>query len=138
MIFRSLAALVLSAAALTASAEGFDLVNVTLVDGTGAEPRTGISVSIRDGRIAAIADSAPAAAAGIRRIDMNGRFLLPGLIDAHAHIESPAAALRALQSGVTTARVLGRNVGAAGGGYLRILPLAVLERAFAAMNASAG
>ncbi len=32
---------------------------------------------------------------------------MPGLIDAHAHIESPAAALRALQSGVTTARVLG-------------------------------
>ncbi len=40
---------------------------------------------------------------------MKGRFLLPGLIDAHAHIESPAAALRALQSGVTTARVLGDN-----------------------------
>ena len=109
MIFRSIAALALSAAALTASAEGFDLVNVTLVDGTGAEPRTGVSVSIRDGRIAAITESAPAAAAGIRRIDMNGRFLLPGLIDAHAHIESPAAALRALQSGVTTARVLGDN-----------------------------
>ena len=109
MIIRSIAALALSAAALAASAEGFDLVNVTLVDGTGAEPRTGVSVSIRDGRIAAITESAPAAAAGIRRIDMNGRFLLPGLIDAHAHIESPAAALRALQSGVTTARVLGDN-----------------------------
>ncbi len=40
---------------------------------------------------------------------MKGRFLLPGLIDAHAHIESPAAALRAIQSGVTTARVLGDN-----------------------------
>ncbi|HET9888050.1 MAG TPA: XrtA system polysaccharide deacetylase [bacterium] len=35
---------------------------------------------------------------------------------------------------LTTARLFGRNVGAAGGGYLRILPLAVLERAFAAMN----
>ena len=67
MIFRSIAALALSAAALTASAEGLDLVNVTLVDGTGAEPRTGVSVSIRDGRIAAIADSAPAAAAASGR-----------------------------------------------------------------------
>jgi polysaccharide deacetylase family protein (PEP-CTERM system associated) len=37
---------------------------------------------------------------------------------------------------LTTARVLGRNVGAAGGGYLRILPLAVLEHAFGAMNES--
>jgi imidazolonepropionase-like amidohydrolase len=43
----------------------------------------------------------------VRRIDLKGRYLLPGLIDAHAHIESPAAALRAILSGVTTARVLG-------------------------------
>ena len=43
----------------------------------------------------------------MRRIDLGGRYLLPGLIDAHAHIESPDAALRALHSGVTTARVLG-------------------------------
>ena len=64
--------------------------------------------SVIDGRIAAIAESVPEAA-GVRRIDLAGRYLLPGLIDAHAHIESPAAALRALHSGVTTARVLGDN-----------------------------
>jgi imidazolonepropionase-like amidohydrolase len=109
MIFRTIAALALAVAAMTASAESFDLVNVTLVDGTGGAPRAGASVSVRDGKIAAITDRAPAAAAGIRRIDLQGRYLLPGLIDAHAHIESPAAALRALQSGVTTARVLGDN-----------------------------
>lgn len=109
MIVRSLAALALAAATLTASAEGLDLVNVTLVDGTGAAPRPGVTVSIRDGRISAIGDRAPAPAAGVRQIDLQGRFLLPGLIDAHAHIESPAAALRAVQSGVTTARVLGDN-----------------------------
>src|SRR5262245_43530915 len=107
MFIRALAALFLSAAALNATAEDFDLLYVTLVDGTGAEPRPGVSVSVRAGKIAAIEDQAPAAAKGIRQIDMKGRFLLPGLIDAHAHIESPAAALRALQSGVTTARVLG-------------------------------
>jgi imidazolonepropionase-like amidohydrolase len=107
MLIRALAALVLAVAALTATAEDFDLVNVTLVDGTGAEPRPGVSVSIRAGKIAAIGDRAPAAAAGVRQIDMKGRYVLPGLIDAHAHIESPAAALRAIQSGVTTARVLG-------------------------------
>ena len=36
---------------------------------------------------------------------------------------------------LTTLRVLGRNVGASGGGYLRLLPLAILETAFARMNA---
>jgi imidazolonepropionase-like amidohydrolase len=90
-----------------AHAQDLDLVNATLIDGTGAPARTGITVSVRDGKIAAIAERAPAAAAGVRRIDLKGRHLLPGLIDAHSHIESPDAALRALQSGVTTARVLG-------------------------------
>jgi imidazolonepropionase-like amidohydrolase len=94
-------------AAHAATAEDFDLVNATLVDGTGAEPRAGVTVSVRDGRFSAISQQTPAATAGVRRIDLKGRYLLPGLIDAHAHIESPAAALRAILSGVTTARVLG-------------------------------
>jgi imidazolonepropionase-like amidohydrolase len=102
-----IAALALTVLAFSAVAEDLDLVDATLVDGTGAVPRAGVSLSVRGGRIAAISDRAPAAAPGVRRIDLKGRHLLPGFIDAHAHIESPAAALRALQSGVTTARVLG-------------------------------
>lgn len=100
-------ALVFAALPLLAGAQDLDLVDVTLVDGTGAPARSHVSVSVRDGRIVAISERAPAPAAGVRRIDLGGRYLLPGLIDAHAHIESPAAALRALRSGVTTARVLG-------------------------------
>src|SRR5262245_64047800 len=107
MFIRALAAILAAATALAAAAQDLDLVNVTLVDGTGAPPKAGVSVSVRGGRISAISEQAPAAADGVRRIDLKGRYLLPGLIDAHAHIESPAAALRALQSGVTTARVLG-------------------------------
>jgi imidazolonepropionase-like amidohydrolase len=94
------------AAPRTALAQDLDLVNVTLVDGTGAAPRAGVTVTVRDGKIASIVERAPATT-GVRRIDLGGRYLLPGLIDAHSHIESPAAALRALQSGVTTSRVLG-------------------------------
>ncbi len=109
MFFRAIAVLTISLAAAQVIAQDLDLVNATLVDGTGAEPRTGVTVSVRGGKIAAIADRAPAAAAGVRSIDLAGRYLMPGLIDAHAHIESPAAALRALKSGVTTARVLGDN-----------------------------
>jgi imidazolonepropionase-like amidohydrolase len=37
-------------------------------------------------------------------------YLLPGFIDAHAHIEDPAAARRALQSGVTTGARVGRRL----------------------------
>ena len=103
----ALAALTSAAWPFAAFSQDLDLVNVTLIDGTGAAPRKGVAVSVRGGKIATIATSAPAPVAGVRRIELGGRYLLPGLIDAHAHIESPAAALRALQSGVTTARVLG-------------------------------
>ena len=102
--------LILLAAAccpLAAAAQNVDIVNVTLIDGTGAAARKGVSLTVRDGRIASIDTQVPATTPGIRRIDLGGRYLLPGLIDAHAHIESPDAALRALRSGVTTARVLG-------------------------------
>jgi imidazolonepropionase-like amidohydrolase len=104
---RKVALLVFAVLPFLASAQDIDLVDATLVDGTGAAPRMGVTVSVRDGKVAAISERAPAQANGVRRIDLGGRYLLPGLIDAHAHIETPAAALRALQSGVTTARVLG-------------------------------
>lgn len=107
MPIRAIAVLFLSLAATQAAAQDLDLVNATLVDGTGAAPRPGVTVSVRAGKIAAISASAPEPTAGVRRVDLGGRTLIPGLIDAHAHIESPAAALRAVQSGVTTARVLG-------------------------------
>jgi imidazolonepropionase-like amidohydrolase len=106
-MIRSIAWLMLASIPAHAAAQDLDLVNATLIDGTGAEPRTGVTVAVRAGRIEAISDRATPPADGVRRIDLNGRYLLPGLIDAHAHIESPEAALRALQSGVTTARVLG-------------------------------
>jgi imidazolonepropionase-like amidohydrolase len=104
---RGIAALAFALFPLLALAQDLDLVNATLIDGTGAAPRAGVTINVRDGKIMAISATAPAQADGIRRIDLGGRYLLPGLIDAHAHIESPAAALRALKSGVTTARVLG-------------------------------
>ena len=107
MLLRSLAAGLLSVAAFAAVAQDLDLVNVMLVDGTGAEPRPGVTVSVRGGKITAISDKAPQSGKDVRRIELGGRYLLPGLIDAHAHIESPSSALVAVTSGITTARVLG-------------------------------
>jgi imidazolonepropionase-like amidohydrolase len=106
-ILRGLLLLAIASCPLAAAAQNLDILNVTLVDGTGAPARKEVSLTVRDGRIASIDTRVPATTPGIRRIDLGGRYLLPGLIDAHAHIESPDAALRALRSGVTTARVLG-------------------------------
>jgi imidazolonepropionase-like amidohydrolase len=81
------------------------LGGATVLDGTGSPGRTA-SVLVRGGRIEQVA-SEIAAPPGAESLDLRGRFLLPGLIDAHTHIDSPEAAQQALHAGVTTARVLG-------------------------------
>ena len=98
--------IVIAALAGPALAQDLVLQNATIIDGTGSPPREGVTIVVRGGRIASL-DSSAAPSPGTRTIDLQGRFLLPGLIDAHAHILDPASALRALHSGVTTARVLG-------------------------------
>jgi imidazolonepropionase-like amidohydrolase len=42
-------------------------------------------------------------------LDLKGRWLLPGFVDAHAHLADLGAARRALASGATTVRCLGVN-----------------------------
>ena len=57
-----------------------------LIDGLGGPPRERTVVSIEDGRITAVVE-----ASGDRppdAIDLAGRTLMPGLIDAHAHLSS--------------------------------------------------
>ncbi len=79
------------------------LVNVHVLDGRDPTHAPLVDIRIDNGRIAEIRPALPNAAG----LDLRGYYLLPGFVDAHAHIEDPAAARRALQSGVTTVRVLG-------------------------------
>jgi predicted amidohydrolase YtcJ len=44
------------------------------------------AVLIRDGRIAALGEDARSAARGVRRLDLDGAVVLPGLIDTHPHL----------------------------------------------------
>lgn len=84
--------------------------NVHLIDGTGAAAQRDMEVVVRDGKIAAIgrgphAVHAVGAVAGpVDTMDGGGRWMLPGLIDAHTHIATRSAMQRALESGVTTVR----------------------------------
>ena len=60
--------------------------NVTLVEESG-ERLPGTTVVIRDGRIAQVArDASTAIPADAEVVDGTGRFLIPGLWDAHAHL----------------------------------------------------
>jgi imidazolonepropionase-like amidohydrolase len=59
----------------------------TLFDGTGAESIPGGVVVIDDGRIVAVGPADETAAPSTARvIDLGGRFVMPGLVDAHSHI----------------------------------------------------
>ncbi|HSF16661.1 MAG TPA: amidohydrolase family protein [Vicinamibacteria bacterium] len=92
----------------TAPAEEFVLTNANLIDGVAPNPLEDRAVVIRDGRIVDIVASGAATASG-RRYDLHGKYLLPGLIDAHVHLASSAQAKRALLSGITTVRSMGTS-----------------------------
>ncbi len=69
------------------SGGGQALVGVTVIDGLGNPPQTGRVVWIRDGRIAEVAAADGwQAPRGVQRIELPGRFVMPGLIDLHAHV----------------------------------------------------
>ena len=81
------------------------LINASVVNvRTGAVQRRA-TVVLRGGRIDSV--STGAAPAGAQVIDLNGRYLVPGLIDAHVHIASLPQVRAALESGVTTVRSAG-------------------------------
>jgi len=60
------------------------LWNVRLIDGTGSPARDRVAIHLRDGLIHAIADAASERVPD-GALDLAGRTILPGLIDAHVH-----------------------------------------------------
>ena len=70
-------------------AETTALTHATVIDGTGAEPLADSTVLIRAGRIVAVYPAGSRALpAGATVEDLTGKWLIPGLIDAHVHIAS--------------------------------------------------
>ncbi len=85
-VLLALIALILLACGGEGSA-GQALVGVTVIDGLGNPPVPGRVVVIRDGRIAEVAAADGwQATRGVQAIEMPGRFVMPGLIDLHAHV----------------------------------------------------
>jgi imidazolonepropionase-like amidohydrolase len=63
------------------------LTGARVIDGTGRTPLNQATLIIRNGRIEAV--GAPAAVtvpAGATRVDMSGKTIMPGMINAHAHV----------------------------------------------------
>jgi imidazolonepropionase-like amidohydrolase len=101
-------ALMLALGPLTAchrsSPDGVALVGATLFDGSGGPVLPNAVVVVRRGHIESVGTQAGfTLPAKTREVDVTGRWIIPGLIDAHAHVE-PWALPRYLAWGVTTVR----------------------------------
>ena len=86
------------------------VVGGTLIDGTAGEPLADAAIFVRDGKFVAVTTAAKAAALlpHAQRLDARGKWLIPGLVDAHVHYyEWMDEAL--LSHGVTTVRDVGAN-----------------------------
>ncbi len=81
--------------------------NANVIDGVSAEPIKNASIVVADGKIQEIKAGDVSVPAGAKTVDLQGKYVIPGLIDAHVHFRSFGAAERALKSGVTTARSMG-------------------------------
>ena len=75
-------------ARLTGAGPGALLVHGRIIDGLGREPIEDGFVAIEGGRIVAIGpiSTLPWRESDLPTIDLEGRTLMPGLIDCHAHL----------------------------------------------------
>jgi imidazolonepropionase-like amidohydrolase len=86
------------------------LTNVTVIDGTGAPPQSGVSVVIVGDRITAVEGTEvikiPRRA---KVVDASGKYIIPGLWDMHVHFYAGGADLAPLfiANGVTSVRDMG-------------------------------
>jgi imidazolonepropionase-like amidohydrolase len=65
------------------------LTGARVIDGTGAAPLEQATIVIADGRIQAVGTGAAVTIpAGATRVDMSGKTIVPGLINAHGHLNA--------------------------------------------------
>lgn len=115
------------AAASEPTAPAQDLVvfrNATLFDGTGRSPTYNMDVIVEGERIKQVvpdADLDPDLLQKAKIVDVRGRFLMPGMIDAHVHLATPpnrrqaeAVLRRDIYGGVTAVRDMADDLRAVG------------------------
>ncbi len=103
LAFVSLAAMALATSPL--SAQTADQVTVIhagqLLDKPGSPPRGQSTIVVRNGKIAEVLNGHQSGPAGATLIDLKDKFVLPGLIDSHVHLDSDAGGNAGLIESVT-------------------------------------
>jgi imidazolonepropionase-like amidohydrolase len=85
------------------------IVHANVIDGISATPIMDATVVVVRGHIQSIGHGEAPAGSPANVLDLKGHWLLPGFVDAHAHIGDLPSARRALLSGATTVRDMGVN-----------------------------
>jgi len=73
----------------SAGAQTTVLTHATLIDGTGAAPQRDVTIVMENGRIRAIGRGV-AMPPNASVVDLSGKFVVPGIINAHGHVGPPA------------------------------------------------
>ena len=96
LILATVALLLSSFAAATAQQGAVTVIHAGwLLDRPGEDPRTDVSIVVRDGVIEAVEDGF-VSRSGADVVDLRDRFVMPGFIDSHVHLSSelgPSGAL---------------------------------------------
>jgi imidazolonepropionase-like amidohydrolase len=81
-------------------------VGARIIDGTGKPAIENATLVIRDGHVEAVGTKVKVPA-GAERIDASGKTIIPGLINAHGHVNTEAQLGIYLRDGITTILSLG-------------------------------
>lgn len=81
---------------------------LTLIDGTTRAPVANATLLVRDGRVLAAGPSTSVRIPeGVERVSLTGKFVIPGLINTHGHVNAPADLSTYAAYGITTVYSLG-------------------------------
>ena len=84
--------------------DGVALIGATVFDGTSSQPQVDQVIIVRNDKIEAIGSRAEVdVPRRMRTVDLKGKFIVPGLIDGHVHLQRWTLA-RFLAAGVTSVR----------------------------------
>ena len=102
------ATFLLVACASSAHAQAKAFTGATLIDGTDRAPIANATIVVRDGRIVAAGPtSSVTIPSGATRVALGGKTVIPGLINAHGHVNAPADLETYAAYGITTVYSLG-------------------------------
>jgi imidazolonepropionase-like amidohydrolase len=121
LVLSAFSAILLAYSCSSARPPSLAITHVTLIDGTGSAALPDMTVFLADERIDAIGPSQSVLIPrGTKTLDATGKFLMPGLVDMHAHLMGASEPTGSrefilpllLANGITTARDMGGDLDA--------------------------